>query len=143
LLHPTVYTEEQFILIDNKASYNVGQLVQLIRAKCDPKNPHARIVMHGHKLHYFQSTARELKTFFGNFIDEKLRELNKIVSTAEQNIQLYNKNVSISNNNLTKNWLERQALTRKKSNCKHQSAANLERTSITLVVAWTFNCRAP
>ncbi|MBB4367890.1 hypothetical protein GGD63_000659 [Bradyrhizobium sp. cir1] len=62
--------------------------------------------MHGHKLHYFQSTAKELKTFFGNFIDEKLRELNKIVSTAEQNIQLYNKNVSISNNNLTKNWLD-------------------------------------
>lgn len=109
LLHPTVYTEEQFILIDNKAGYNINSLVELIRSKCDPNNPNARIVMHGHKLHYFQSTAKELKTFFGNFIDDKLRELNKIVSTAEQNIQLYNKNVLISNNNLTKNWLDQLA----------------------------------
>ncbi|CCE11011.1 hypothetical protein BRAS3843_570067 [Bradyrhizobium sp. STM 3843] len=106
LLEPTVYTEEHFILIDNKAGYNIDELVELIRTKCDPGNPNARIVMHGHKIHYFQSAAKELKAFFGNFIDDKLRELNKIVSTAEQNIQLYNKNVLISNNNLTKNWHE-------------------------------------
>ena len=106
LFHPIVYTEEHFILIDNKAAYNIDAVVSLIQTKCDPNNPNARIVMHGHKLHYFQSTAKELRTFFGNFIDDKLRELNKIVSTAEQNIQLYNKNVSISNNNLTKNWLD-------------------------------------
>jgi hypothetical protein len=62
--------------------------------------------MHGHKLQYFQSTARELKTFFGTFIDDKLRQLSKIVQTAEQNIQLYNDNVLISNSNLTKNWLD-------------------------------------
>jgi len=96
VLHPTVCTEESFILIDNKAAYNIDRLVELIQTKCDPDNPSARIVMHGHKLHYFQSTARELKTFFGNFIDDKLRELNTIVSTAEQNIQLYDKNVLIS-----------------------------------------------
>jgi hypothetical protein len=101
-----VYTAEQFILIDNKTGYNIDKVVELIRTKCDPNDPSARIVMHGHKLHYFQSTAKELKTFFGNFIDDKLRELSKIVSTADQNIQLYNKNVLISNNNLTKNWLD-------------------------------------
>jgi hypothetical protein len=62
--------------------------------------------MHGHKLRYFQSAARELKAFFANFIDEKLRQLTKIVDTAEQNIQLYNENVIISNSSLTKNWLD-------------------------------------
>jgi predicted GTPase len=107
LLQPTIYTEEQFILIDNKAPpYNIEKIVELIRTKCDPANPRARVVMHGHKLHYFQSTAKELKTFFGNFIDDKLRQLTKIVDTAEQNIRLYNDNVLISNNNLTKNWLD-------------------------------------
>jgi len=84
ILHPTVYTEEDFILIDNKAGFNIDKLTELVRTKCDPTNPSARIVMHGHKLHYFQSTAKELKTFFGQFIDDKLRELTKIVSTAEQ-----------------------------------------------------------
>lgn len=122
LLHPTVYTEEHFILIDNKAGFNINKLVELIRTRCDPGNPNARIVMHGHKLHYFQSTAKELKTFFGSFIDDKLRELNKIVSTAEQNIQLYNKNVLISNNNLTKNWLDQLSAIR----------ANRERTQKSL-----------
>jgi len=107
LLSPMVYTEEQFILIDNKSPrYNVEEIVELIRTKCDPSNPNSRIVMHGHKLRYFQSSARELKAFFANFIDEKLRQLTKIVDTAEQNIQLYNENVIISNSNLTKNWLD-------------------------------------
>jgi hypothetical protein len=99
LLHPTVYTEEQFILIDNKAPrYNIEKIIELIQTKCDPESPSARIVMHGHKLHYFQSTAKELKSFFANFIDDKLRQLSKIVDTAEQNIRLYNDNVLISNN---------------------------------------------
>jgi hypothetical protein len=82
------------MLIDNKAGYNISKVVELIRSKCDPNNPSTRIVMHGHKLDYFHSTARELKAFFGNFIDDKLRELTKIVGAADQNIQLYNKNVS-------------------------------------------------
>jgi len=107
LLDPTVYTDEQFILIDNKAPhYNIEKISELIRAKCDPTNPNSRIVMHGHKLHYFQTAARELRTFFGNFLDEKLRQLIKIVDTADQNIRLYNENVIISNSNLTKNWLD-------------------------------------
>lgn len=107
LLSPMVYTEEQFILIDNRRPrYNIDKIVELIRTKCDPNNPNSRIVMHGHKLRYFQSAARELKAFFANFIDEKLRQLTKIVDTAEQNIQLYNENVIISNSNLTKNWLD-------------------------------------
>ncbi len=126
LLHPTVYTEEQFILIDNKAPrYNIDKIIELIRTKCDPESPSARIIMHGHKLHYFQSTAKELKSFFANFIDEKLRQLSTIVSTAEQNIQLYNENVLISNSNLTKNWLDQLSSIR----------ATRERTLKSLIIA--------
>lgn len=37
LLSPMVYTEEQFILIDNKTPrYNIDKIVDLIRSKCDP-----------------------------------------------------------------------------------------------------------
>lgn len=106
LLQPVVYTEEDFILIDNKARYNIDALINLIKAKCDPAHPHTRIVMHGHKLHYFLTASKELKMFFGGFLDGKLNELNKIVRTAEQNIHRYNENVLISNSNLTKNWLD-------------------------------------
>jgi predicted GTPase len=106
LLEPTVYTEEDFILIDNKVQYNIESVIDLIKSKCDPANPNSKIVMHGHKLHYFRSTARDLKKFFGDFLDEKLQELNKILGRAEQNIQRYNENVRISNNHLTLRWHE-------------------------------------
>jgi len=107
LLEPTVYTEESFILVDNKAGYNIDKLVDLIQSRCDPINPHSRILMHSHKLHYYLSAAKELKAFFAQFLDNKLRELNRIVEIAEQNIVRYNENVRISNSNLTKSWIDR------------------------------------
>lgn len=106
LLHPIVYTEQDFILVDNKAPYNIESVVELIVAKCNPANPQAKILMHGHKLQYFRTMSRELRSFFERFLDDKLRELGKIVSTADQNIRLYNENVVISNASLTKNWID-------------------------------------
>ena len=106
LLQPSIYTEEDVILIDNKKRYNIDTIVDLIKNKCDPRDPNSRIAMHGHKIHYFFSTAKELKQFFSSFLDDKLRELNKIVGAASQNIDLYNANVRISNNHLTQRWHE-------------------------------------
>jgi hypothetical protein len=65
--------------------------------------------MHSHKLGYFSTLAKELRGFFETFLDNKLRELNKIVHTAEQNRVRYTENVRISNNNLTKTWHEQLA----------------------------------
>jgi hypothetical protein len=79
LLAPAVYTEEHFMLIDNKAGYNIGSVISLLKSHSDPDNSRSKIVMHGHKLHYFLSTAKELRQFFDGFLDEKLRELNKIL----------------------------------------------------------------
>lgn len=42
ILHPTVYTEEDFILIDNKAGFNIDKLTELVRTKCDPTKGHRR-----------------------------------------------------------------------------------------------------
>jgi predicted GTPase len=109
LLKPKLYTEEQFILIDNKHGYNIAAVTEFIRTKCDPTNSRSRLVMHAHKLNYFVATAKDLRTFFEGFLDYKLRELTKIVHTAEQNIVRYTENVRISNNNLTKSWLDQLA----------------------------------
>lgn len=106
LLQPAIYTEQDFILIDNKKQYNIEELTTLIRNKCDPTSSHSKIVMHGHKIQYFMNTARALKSFFADFLSNKLQELNKILQTAEQNIQRYNENVRISNNHLTLRWHE-------------------------------------
>lgn len=104
LLKPIIYTEEDFVLIDNKANYNIDILTEFVKARCDPMNPHARISMHGYKLHFFLSAAKELRAFFARFLDDKLAELNKIVEAADRNIRTYNENVRISNSHLTKNW---------------------------------------
>jgi hypothetical protein len=100
------HTEESFILVDNRQSYNVEALANLLKAKCDPTNPQARIVMHANKLEFFRASAKELRKFFEEFLDGKLKGLTRIVDTAEQNINRYNENVLISNNNLTKHWLD-------------------------------------
>lgn len=112
LLAPAIYTEESCLLIDNKARYNIDALVDLIKAKCNPGDPQSRILMHSHKLHYYLASAKMLKKFFETFLENKLRELNRIVDVAEQNIQRYNENVKISNSNLTKGWVDQLGVAR-------------------------------
>lgn len=109
LLKPKLYTEEQFILLDNRHKYNVAGVKQFIQSKCDPTNSRSRLAMHSHKLGYFAAIAKDLRGFFETFLDFKLRELNKIVHSAEQNRVRYTENVRISNNNLTKTWLDQLA----------------------------------
>jgi 50S ribosome-binding GTPase len=108
LLKPKLYTAENFILIDNRHKYNISTVAQFIRSKCDPTNSRSRVSMHGHKLTYFSTMAKELRGFFETFLDNKLRELTKIVQTAEQNRVRYTENVRISNNNLTKTWTDQR-----------------------------------
>ncbi|WP_315805692.1 hypothetical protein [Bradyrhizobium sp. SZCCHNS3002] len=106
LLKPKLYTEEQFILIDNRYRYNIDEIREFMRSRCDPTNTRAKLAMHSHKLGYFARIAKDLRGFFETFLDHKLVELNRIVHTAEQNRVRYNENVRISNNNLTKTWID-------------------------------------
>jgi predicted GTPase len=110
LLKPIVYTSDQFIIVDNKSGYNIAILKDLIESKCNSSNAQARISMHGNKLHYYLSGAKELRNCFAQFLETKLLELSKIVSAADRNIQRYNEIVRISNSNLTKAWLDQVAL---------------------------------
>jgi len=110
LLKPTVYTSDQFILVDNKSGYNIDVLKAFLESKCNSSSSRARTAMHGNKLHYYLSGAKDMRNFFASFLEAKLVELNKIVSAAGRNIQRYNEIVRISNSNLTKAWLDQVAL---------------------------------
>jgi len=110
LLKPAVYSSEQFILVDNKSGYNIEVLKNLLNSRFNSSGAQARISMHGNKLHYYRSAAKELRSFFAQFLEAKLAELNKIVAAAGRNIQRYNEIVRISNSNLTKAWLDQIAL---------------------------------
>ncbi len=104
-----LYTEEHFALIDNKHNYNISSVEQIVRSKSDPTDSRTRVLMHGHKLNYYVTMAKELRGFFETFLDNKLRELTKIVHTAESNRDRYTENVEITNNNLTKAWIDQLA----------------------------------
>ncbi len=110
LLRPSIYASDQFILIDNKAGYNIETLRKLLEARFSSSSDRARITMHANKLHYYTTGAKELRNFFAQFLEAKLAELNKIVAAARRNIQRYNEIVRISNSNLTKAWLDQVAL---------------------------------
>jgi predicted GTPase len=126
LLKPKLYTEEHFILIDNRHKYNISALTDFMQTKCDPTNSRSRLAMHGQKLGYFAVVAKELRGFFETFLDNKLRELNKIVQTAEQNRVRYTENVRITNNNLTKTWIDQLTAVREQRERVLKILAELE-----------------
>lgn len=104
LLQPAKYSKEDFLLIDNKAQYNIDSLRSELLSRVDPANLSNRMTMHSHKVNFFQTTSEALREFFSSFLDAKLTQLNRIVATSEKNILRYQESVNISNNNLTKNW---------------------------------------
>ena len=106
LLAPQVYQSTSFTFIDNRNNFRLDQLRSFIENKCDTSNPHAHTAMHMNKLQFYLQSARELNRFFAGILEHKLAEVSKIVASAARNIERYQEIVQISNNNLTKAWLE-------------------------------------
>lgn len=106
LIESSNYSNNDFLLIDNKSEFNIEALRNELSRLSDPKNTTSRIGMHSHKVRFFQTTAENLREFFSTFLDTKLAELNRVVATAEKNIQKFHEGVIITNNNLTKSWFD-------------------------------------
>jgi predicted GTPase len=107
LLDSTQYSHKDFILVDNNAQFGISLLKTELLRRSDPHSPSSRVTVHGHKVRFYLTTAKELNAFFEYFLADKLSELKKIISAADNNIVLYHRSVSVSNNNLTKSWHER------------------------------------
>ena len=106
LLAPQVYQSSSFSFIDNRSRFRLEQLRSFIVNRCDASNPQAHIAMHMNKLQFYLQSARDLQRFFAGILDHKLAEVSMIVESAARNIARYQEIVQISNNNLTKAWLE-------------------------------------
>lgn len=110
LLKTAPYEENQFLLLDNKANFQIEKLKDELLRKVDPSKMEARLSMHYHKVQFFRETAEQLRDFFSSFLDLKLKELSTIVAAASKNIERYEQVVGISNANLTKSWFERHSM---------------------------------
>jgi len=109
LLSPQVYLPTSFSLVDNRTQFRTSQIRDFLSTRCNSSNPQAHVSMHLNKLHFYRSSARALRTFFTNILSRKLAELTTIVSAAKRNIDKYQQLVQISNNSLTKTWMEHAA----------------------------------
>lgn len=103
------YGQGDFLLIDNKGDFNIEVLRKDLVSRADPANVSSRLAMHSHKVSFFQTTSENLREFFSELLNEKLSELNRVVATAQNNILEYQEVVTITNNNLTRSWLDHQA----------------------------------
>jgi predicted GTPase len=106
LLKPQVYLASSFTFIDNISQFRIDQLRNYLSSQCNPSNPQAHVSMHMNKLHYYRTSAKSLRIFFSGILQKKLEEITKIVETAEKNIDKFQLLVQISNNNLTRTWME-------------------------------------
>ena len=116
LLAPNVYTEDRITLIDNVAQYKILELSDLLKEKSDPSDPQSRITMHGHKLRFYITAAKDLRIFFSDFLAGKLAELTKIVAAADKNVLRYNELGRISNDNRTRAWIDQHLAIKKIEN---------------------------
>jgi predicted GTPase len=101
------YSPSDFLLVDNVTGFGIEALKLELMRRADPFNPLSRMTIHGHKVHFYLTAARELSNVFAEFLDSKLSDLRAMVSLAERNIREYNRGVEISNNHLTKSWFDR------------------------------------
>lgn len=95
---------ENIILIDNKSNFNIELLRQTISKFADISDTQSQINIHSHKVLYFQTSGDKLKSFFCNFLLEKVKVLAEIVKVSECNIERFQNKVQISNHTLTESW---------------------------------------
>ena len=98
-------TPEDVFLIDNKASFKIDALRNYISGFSDVSDISGQISIHLHKIRYFRSSVNSLKSFFFDFLNDKVAALSKFVDIANQNINDFNDAIQISNNSLTESWV--------------------------------------
>jgi hypothetical protein len=106
LMQPRTFKEEDFVIIDNLARFRIDSLKSVLLAQAAPENISSRLRMHSYKVHFFHNTALLLRSFFSGFLADKLKELTRIVVSADKNIKRYQYLVGVSNAKLTKSWSE-------------------------------------
>jgi predicted GTPase len=95
-----------FLIIDNRVSFNIDQLRNLLLSHADTHDSSNRVLMHGHKVAYFISHSQSIQGYFKDLLEQKTNHLKKIVDYARLNINRYQDKVQITNNKLTESWMK-------------------------------------
>jgi hypothetical protein len=110
--------ESDILLIDNKARFATDKLAEFVFGN-RPFDTEIGAVntLHNHKLKYFADSAKEIREYFLNFIQQQIHSMDTLVTTATSHHQQYQEVVDIALSHLTESWTDQYRLI---SSTKHE-----------------------
>lgn len=91
-------TPNDFILIDNEEKYGIENLKSYIRNYSSNLSPATKSAIKQFKINSYEKRLSEIKKTFLNKIEKKHEVLNTYFNQAKDNIELYERDVFIANN---------------------------------------------
>lgn len=99
-------SEDDFVFIDNRDKYNIGQLTEKISAWSSELDQNALWNNHSHKLDFYSQNFCDLESFFLNTIRDKIKITGDFLKTAGENIHKFDAAVEVNNEKLRNVWVE-------------------------------------
>lgn len=120
-------TDKDLFLIDNKSEFRTQILINYLTELTNTQNIQVATSIHSHKIDYFRNSANEIKSYFLNFVCQKIDVLSKLVDTANKNRKDYNDEVKISNSKMTENWFRHLSILQYESKYFVEEINNLKK----------------
>lgn len=99
------FTEQDFILIDNREKFNIDILEKKINEQTINGDENL-IALHNHKLNYFRNEIKSIHTYYLNLSASKIDKCEKFLSKANDNIDYFDQQIELSKMKFRALWNE-------------------------------------
>jgi len=99
------FDKEQFILIDNKTSFNIDRLKEVIN-RCISNPDKTLVQLHNHKLHYFEKEIQSIYSYFKTFAETKIGKCDILEKQVSTNVDEFTTLVKSSKHKFIEIWDE-------------------------------------
>lgn len=98
-------TPANFTFIDNLHNYHLEDLKSKLNSLSKGVDNDQLLRNHAYKVDFYLKNFNEIKSYFTSLIQEKIRVSDDFLSTANENIQRFDKSVDVNNDKLRSIWL--------------------------------------
>jgi hypothetical protein len=102
-VHGLNVAQEDILIVDNLWNYNIDRLRRFILPEV-VEGTTLPIQLHTHKVAYFIRNAKTIRTFFVEYLDEKIDALEQLMERANSTHLDYQRAVPMANSKLTETW---------------------------------------
>lgn len=99
-------SEDDFVFIDNRDRYNIGQLTEKISSWSSELDQNALWNNHSHKLDFYSQNFCDCESYFLKTIRDKIKITGDFLKTAGENIHKFDAAVEVNNEKLRNVWAE-------------------------------------